>query len=73
MRETYRHAAHQHVATLDAEDAALQLVPHLWFDQDWAVAAPAAIAAHNARNQGVLFKHLLLLGLSLDPPTLIRR
>jgi hypothetical protein len=40
----------QHVATLSVDDAAAALLPHLWYDADWEVAAPAAIALHPGRE-----------------------
>jgi hypothetical protein len=40
----------QYVATLSVDDAAADLLPHLWYDADWEVAAPAAIALHPQRD-----------------------
>ena len=37
--------------SLDAGTAAAELVPHLWYDQDWAYAAPAALARHPRRDE----------------------
>ena len=41
----------QYIAELSPQDAAAVLLPHLWFDTDWEVAAPMAIAAHPRRNE----------------------
>ncbi|MFV0452733.1 MAG: NACHT domain-containing protein [Propioniciclava sp.] len=49
-----------HIATLSVEDAADVLFPHLWWDPDWEVAAPAAIAAHPDRDR--LLNELLRRG-----------
>ena len=38
------------VASLPAEQAARELLPHLWHDPDWEQAAPAAIAGHSERD-----------------------
>lgn len=40
----------QYVANLSVDDAAAALLPHLWYDADWEVAAPAAIALHPERE-----------------------
>ncbi|MGO9218779.1 MAG: NACHT domain-containing protein [Streptosporangiaceae bacterium] len=40
----------QYTATLSVDDAAAALLPHLWYDADWEVAAPAAIALHPERE-----------------------
>jgi len=40
----------QYVATLSVDAAAAALLPHLWYDADWEVAAPAAIALHPERD-----------------------
>ncbi|WP_206064729.1 NACHT domain-containing protein [Kocuria sediminis] len=58
-RTFLEHFVAEHIATLDASEAAGLLLPHLWFDPDWKVAAPAAIVAHNQQQQGTLFQHLL--------------
>jgi hypothetical protein len=57
-RTILEHMLARYVASLEAEDAARILLPHLWFDPDWAVAAPAAIAAHNRHERGQLFNVL---------------
>ena len=62
-RTILEHLVAEHIATLEADEAADILLPHLWFDQDWRVVAPDAIAAHNRRQKGALLEHLLpLLG-----------
>ncbi|WP_143018673.1 NACHT domain-containing protein [Geodermatophilus sp. DSM 45219] len=58
-RTVLEHCVAEHIATLDADTAADVLLPHLWFDPDWKVTAPAAIAAHNERQQGALLQRLL--------------
>jgi len=40
----------EQIATFPAETAAAVLLPHVWFDQDWAVTLPMAIAAHPDRD-----------------------
>jgi hypothetical protein len=47
-RTILEHMVAEYIATLPATEAAEVLLPHLWFDPDWQVAAPAAIAAHNS-------------------------
>jgi hypothetical protein len=49
----------EHISTLDTKTAADILLPHLWFDTDWLVTAPAAIVAHNQQRKGELLGHLL--------------
>jgi hypothetical protein len=41
----------EHIGTLSVEEAVKELLPHLWFDPDWANAAPSAISLHPLRNQ----------------------
>jgi hypothetical protein len=42
----------KHVAyVMSAEEAAGELLKHLWFDPDWEYAAPAALAMHPQRNE----------------------
>jgi hypothetical protein len=64
-RTFLEHFVGEHIATLDANEAAHLLLPHLWFDPDGYVAAPAAIAAHNQRQRGALLQ--LLLDEALQP------
>jgi hypothetical protein len=58
-RTFLEHFVAEHIAALDANEAAHLLLPHLWFDPDWHVAAPAAIVAHNKRQRGALLQQLL--------------
>ncbi len=58
-RTILEHCVAEHIATLDPDSAANVLLPHLWFDPDWKVAAPAAIAAQNQLQQGALLQRLL--------------
>jgi NACHT domain len=58
-RTVLEHFVAEHIATLEADEAARILLPHLWFDPDWKVVAPAAIAAHNRRQRGALLGQLL--------------
>ncbi|MEU4362768.1 NACHT domain-containing protein [Promicromonospora sp. NPDC023987] len=53
-RTLLEHFVAEYVADLPTDEAAEILLPHLWYDSDWAVAAPAAIAAHNRRRPGEL-------------------
>lgn len=50
-RSIREHFVARHIATLPAEEAAVQLLPHLWYDLDWEYAAPAAIAMHPYREE----------------------
>ena len=58
-RTVLEHFVAEHITTLEADEAARILLPHLWFDPDWKVVAPAAIAAHNQRQRGALLQQLL--------------
>src|SRR5665647_2732050 len=58
-RTVLEHFVAEHISTLEADEAARILLPHLWFDPDWKVVAPAAIAAHNLRQRGALLGQLL--------------
>ena len=61
-RTLLEHLVAEHVATLDTDTAAAILLPHLWYDPDWQIAAPAAIAAHNQNHPsapGALLAQLL--------------
>jgi hypothetical protein len=58
-RTLLEHFVAEYIATLDADEACDILLPHLWFDPDWRVAAPAAIAAHNQGQPGLLLQRLL--------------
>jgi hypothetical protein len=57
-RTVLEHLVAEHITTLEADEAARILLPHLWFDPDWKVVAPAAIAAHNRRQRGALLRQL---------------
>lgn len=57
-RTLLEHFVAEHIAGLNATDAANALLPHLWFDPDWETSAAAAIAAHPDRVE--------LLGLLLE-------
>jgi hypothetical protein len=59
-RTVLEHLVAEHIAAPDDADEAIGiLLPHLWFDPDWQVAAPAAIAARNYERQGALLQRLL--------------
>jgi hypothetical protein len=45
------HLVAEHVASLPADRAAQELLPHLWYDPDWENCAPAALAMHPDREQ----------------------
>lgn len=62
-RTFLEHFVAEYVASLEPLAAAETLVPHLWFDSDWEIAAAAAIAAHNRRDQGALLQNLIERGL----------
>ena len=49
-RTLLEHCVAEQIATFDANDAVTALLPHLWFDPDWEVAAPMALAAHPRRD-----------------------
>jgi hypothetical protein len=66
-RTILEHLIGEHLATLDTDEAAEILVPHLWFDPDWEVAAPAALAAHNRAHLGALLDRVLHVMNPLDP------
>jgi NACHT domain/Trypsin-like peptidase domain len=50
-RSIREHFVARQIAALPAEEAAMQLLPHLWYDPDWEYAAPAAIAMHPYREE----------------------
>lgn len=58
-RTFLEHFVAEHIATLDTRTAADLLLPHLWFDPDWEIAAPAAIVSHNQQQKGALLENLL--------------
>ncbi|WP_187365644.1 NACHT domain-containing protein [Trebonia kvetii] len=41
----------EHVALMSADEAAGELLKHLWYDPDWEYTAPAALAMHPRRDQ----------------------
>ena len=50
-RSIREHLVAEHVASLPADQAVQELLPHLWYDPDWEYAAPAAIAMHPERDE----------------------
>ncbi len=50
-RTLLEHSVAEYIATLPATQAADELLPHVWFDPEWAVTTPMAIAAHPHRDQ----------------------
>ena len=50
-RSIREHLVAEHVASLPAEQAVQELLPHLWYDPDWEHTAPAAIAMHPEHDQ----------------------
>ena len=50
-RTIFEHLVAEHIATLSTQQALEVLLPHLWFDPDWEVTAPSAIAAHPQRGE----------------------
>ena len=59
-RSVQEHLVAEYVALrMPAEEAADELVNHLWYDPDWEHAAPAALAMHPQREQvlkGLIFR-----------------
>jgi hypothetical protein len=66
-RTILEHLVAEHLATLGTDEAAEILVPHLWFDTDWGVVAPATLAAHNRGHPGALLDGVLSVMNPLDP------
>lgn len=66
-RTILEHLVAEHLATLGTDEAAEILVPHLWFDADWGVAAPAALAAHNRAHRGELLDRVINVMSPVDP------
>ena len=58
-RTVLEHFVAEYIADQDTQRAFNLLLPHLWFDPDWQIAAPAAIAEHNRRHRGELLDMLL--------------
>jgi len=50
-RSVREHLVAEYVAGLPVADAARLLLPHLWYDQDWADCAPAAIAMNPQHDE----------------------
>ena len=51
-RTLWEYLVSEHIATtFSATEAAEALLPHIWFDPDWRVALPMAIAAHQKRSK----------------------
>ena len=51
-RSLREHLVAEHIALrMPAEEAAEELLNHLWYDPDWEYAAPAALAMHPQRDQ----------------------
>ncbi|SHJ05103.1 hypothetical protein SAMN02745244_01621, partial [Tessaracoccus bendigoensis DSM 12906] len=49
-RALVEHSVAEKIATFPAAKAAEALLPHVWFDPDWAATVPMAIAAHPERD-----------------------
>lgn len=49
-RTLLEHCIAEQIATFDVGTAIAALLPHIWFDPDWEVAAPMALAAHPHRD-----------------------
>ena len=63
-RSLHEHLVAEHVALrMPAEEAAGELLNHLWYDPDWEYAAPAALAMHPQRDQ--VLKELICRAASL--------
>ena len=50
-RTLWEYLVSEHLATFSATKAAKALLPHIWFDPDWQVVLPMAIAAHQKRSK----------------------
>jgi hypothetical protein len=60
-RSIREHLVAEHIAfTMSAEQAAAELLNHLWYDPDWEYAGPATLAMHPQRDQVLkdLISHL---------------
>ena len=49
-RTLWEYLVSEHLATFSAAEAADALLPHIWFDPEWHVVLPMAIAAHDERS-----------------------
>ena len=50
-RTLWEYLVSEHLATFSATEAANALLPHIWFDPEWRVTLPMAIAAHKKRSK----------------------
>ena len=50
-RTLWEYLVSEHIATFSAAKAAKALLPHIWFDPDWHITLPMAIAAHRRRSK----------------------
>ena len=50
-RTLWEYLVSEHIATFSAAKAAKELLPHIWFDPEWRVTLPMAIAAHRRRSR----------------------
>ena len=50
-RTLWEYLVSEHIATFSAVKAAKALLPHIWFDPDWDITLPMAIAAHQKRSK----------------------
>ena len=50
-RTLWEYLVSEHIATFSAAKAAKALLPHIWFDPDWHITLPMAIAAHRRRSR----------------------
>ena len=50
-RSIREHLVAEHVATMQVDQAAEILLPHVWYDRDWEYLGPAALAMHPQRDR----------------------
>ena len=50
-RTLWEYLVSEHMATFSAAKTAKTLLPHIWFDPEWRVTLPMAIAAHKKRSK----------------------
>ncbi len=50
-RTLWEYLVSEHLATFSATEAAKALLPHIWFDPEWHITLPMAIAAHRRRSR----------------------
>jgi hypothetical protein len=65
-RSLREHLVAEHVAALPVDQAAEELLPHLWYDPDWEYCAAAALAAHPDHDR--LLRRLLCRAANADQP-----